>query len=376
MASQRHVVVRKQSARIALLLPDLHGGGAERVMLILAREFAAAGVTTELLLARAQGELLQTVPEGLRVIDLSAGRGTRTRLALGGRALANLTRYLRREAPDAMLSTLTGTNLIAVLARRLAGTRTRLVLREANTEINLRGPLLRWASHRLYRHADALVGVSAAIRAELAAKAHSPDAAWHIPNPIDLSQLEAQAAQPPAHAWATNGTGPLVVAIGRLVAQKDFATLLRAFALVRRDRVDCRLLVLGDGPLRAALEALAAELNITAAVALTGYVPNPYPILRAASLFVLSSRWEGMPNALLEALALGVPVVSTDCHSGPRQILDEGRYGRLVPVGDAPALATAMLATLNDGAGPARFDAAAYDPRRISERYLGVLLPA
>lgn len=358
--------------QLALLLPDLHGGGAERVMLSLAGEFAAAGARTTLLLARAEGALLDDVPAGLPLRELAGGSGARAQLAAA--TLAGLIRFLRAERPQALLSTLTGTNLVAVVARRLAGVPLRLVLREANTQANLRGAPLRWAMRLLYPRADALVGVSGHIADELRQLAGARVRVAHVPNPVDLGRLRAAAQAAAAHPWMQAAGGPCVVAIGRLAEQKDFATLLCAFAIVRQRLPAARLLILGEGPQRAALAGLAGRLGIADAVNLAGFLANPYPSLRAAAAFVLSSRWEGMPNVLLEALALGVPVVATDCASGPREILDGDRHGLLVPVGDAPAMAAGILDVLGGATRRGHgFDAAAYAPRHIAGRYLELL---
>lgn len=182
------------------------------------------------------------------------------------------------------------------------------------------------------------------------------------------------AAAPCDHPWLRPGQPPVIVVAGRLERQKDFPTLIRAFAQVRGER-PCRLLILGDGGGRARLQALSAELGITADVDLPGFQANPYPFLARADLFVLSSRWEGSPNVLTEALALGTPVVATDCPSGPHELLDGGRYGPLVPVGDVAALGKAVAATLDQPLPPERLEAAVadYTQATSAERYLEVL---
>jgi glycosyltransferase involved in cell wall biosynthesis len=163
--------------------------------------------------------------------------------------------------------------------------------------------------------------------------------------------------------------------VGRLTRQKDFPTLIRAFAAVRKVR-DCRLVILGEGKDRPALEALAKEMGVGGDVDLPGFVENPYAHMSRASLFVLSSAWEGSPNVLTEALALGLPAVATDCPSGPREILEDGRYGPLVPVGDADALAGAILKTLTHPPESAELKRAAgpYTVEESSRRYLEALL--
>jgi glycosyltransferase involved in cell wall biosynthesis len=198
-----------------------------------------------------------------------------------------------------------------------------------------------------YRRAHAVVAVADAMAEDLARMIGFPrDKITVVYNPAVTPEMLAKAQQPAPHAWLSPGGPPVLVAVGRLHEQKDFQTLLRAFALVRARR-SARLIILGEGPERPALEAGVAKLGLTEDVDLPGFVPNPYAFMAGASQFVLSSRYEGLPTVLIEAMACGCPVVSTDCPSGPGEILDNGKYGRLVPVGDAAALAEAMEATLD-----------------------------
>jgi glycosyltransferase involved in cell wall biosynthesis len=180
-----------------------------------------------------------------------------------------------------------------------------------------------------------------------------------IYNPVIMPGMKARARQVPDHPWFRAGEPPVVLGIGRLTRQKDFPTLIRAFAGVRRQR-PVRLIILGEGEDRAALDTLVTELGLGDDVALPGFRDNPLGYLSASALFVLSSAWEGLPTVLIEALAAGTRVVSTDCPSGPREILQEGRLGTLVPVGDVPALAAAMSAALDCPPCPA--PAAALEP--------------
>jgi glycosyltransferase involved in cell wall biosynthesis len=198
-----------------------------------------------------------------------------------------------------------------------------------------------------------------------------------IRNPVITPDLARAAAEPCPHPWVAEPSparGPVIVGAGRFQRQKDFPTLIRAFARLRLER-PCRLLLLGEGGWRDRLVALIQDLGLGAEVDLPGFQPNLYPFLARADLFVLSSAWEGSPNVLTEAMALGTPVVSTDCPSGPREILEGGRFGPLVPVGDTDALAAAMARTL-DSPLPAQtlIEAVAEYRQEISAaRYLAVL---
>ena len=337
---------------VAFFLPSLEGGGAERVTLNLAGGIAARGHRVDLVLASRTGPFLAAVPPGVRVVDLAAGRVIR--------ALGPLAAWLRDERPDHLVSALDHANLVALWAARRAGTRTRVTCvvhttmsrtisnPGAWTDRVLLPPLIR----RFYRRAHAVVAVSAGagddLRAFLGDRVRRVDV---IPNPVVLPDLDARAAGASPHPWFDDAARPVVLGVGRLWHQKDFATLLRAFhaaGLAGR----ARLVILGEGVLRPELEALRHELALDDDVALPGFVASPYPAMARAAGFVLSSVFEALPTVLIEALALGTPVVSTDCPEGPREILDGGRWGRLVPVGDVAALAAALRALVE--AWPAR----------------------
>ncbi len=315
----------------------------------LARGFAERGLRADLVQATDDGDFRPALPAGARYVDLHARRALT--------CVPALVRYLRQERPQAVISGAVQTNVMAVVARRLAASPTRLVLTEHNyialTARNadtLRGrmtpEIIRWS----YPGADAIVAVSHAVADELARAAGFDRARIRvIYNPVLLPEIESLALQPLDHPWFRPGEPPVVLAVGRLTRAKDYPTLLRAFAELRRKR-RARLLILGEGEERTELEALAAGLRLQDDAALPGPVANPYPYMKRAALFVLSSRFEGLPTVLVEALAVGARVVATDCASGPAEIL--GTRDRLVPVGNVSALSEAMQAALNDR-GPA-----------------------
>ncbi|HEY8948112.1 MAG TPA: glycosyltransferase [Rhizomicrobium sp.] len=333
------------TGHIAIVLHDLRGGGAERAVLRLARGMAAAGRDVELILVRGEGAYLGEIPPGIRLKVLDKPRVSQ--------AIGKLAMHFRRTRPRAVLSALTHMNLATVAAARLSRVPMRLVLSERN-QISSKareaaGTWQKWlyrAVPRVYRAADAIVAVSGGVAADLATFGRlSEKKISVIHNPVFDVDVEIRAQAPVAHPWFERKGPPIIVAAGRLHRQKGFDILLEAFALARAE-VDCRLVILGEGPERAALLATAERLGLAYDIDMPGFAENPFPLMRRAGAFVLSSRWEGFPNALVEAMACGAPVIATDCPSGPREILGGGRYGTLVPPENAQALGRALVATL------------------------------
>lgn len=331
-------------ARIALFLPDLRPGGAERVMLQLAGGFVAAGHKVDLVVIRTSGALLDEIPAGVRLVNLNA-RSEYT-------CLPGLTRYLHQNNPCAVLSTMILANWITLLAVWLAGCRTQVVLRAATTLSHqwrssiFKKWLERTLVHLLYPHADGIVAVSQGVAQDLTAYAGVPPSIVRaIPNPVISDALLQRSFQPISSGVELPSSYPLILSAGRLEPEKDYPTLLRAFAVLCQKKPAC-LLILGEGKERQTLEALIESLGISDEVLLPGYTQNPQAYMRRASVFVLSSTWEGLPNVLIEAMACGCPVISTDCPSGPAEILNGGQYGHLVPVGDVQGIAEAIQSVL------------------------------
>jgi glycosyltransferase involved in cell wall biosynthesis len=359
---------------IAILLNSLGAGGAERAMVNLAGSLAARGRRVVLIVVREEGPLRAIVPPDVEIVDLRAHRVAA--------ALPALVKILRSERPRAILSACANSNVVAVLAAHLAGSGTRTVICEQTTlsrvvldthriRHRLVPPAARWA----YPRADAVVAVSHGVAADLEHELGLPrERIEVIPNPLTPS-IELDAARAPDHRWLRDGGPPLLLSVARLTSAKDVPTLLHAFARVRRRRRS-RLLVIGEGEERGRLERLVHRLGHGDDVDLAGYSANPYPAMAAADALVLSSRREGLPTVLVEALALGTPVVATDCPSGPREILEGGRLGRLVPPRDPAALAHAVDTVLDEGGRPApRAALDRYALDAITDRYLDVLEP-
>ena len=377
-----------EAPRIALFVADLEGGGAQRKMVTLANAFAERGYPVDLAAAEASGVLLDQLGPGVRLLPMAGAwarapwfRAKKRRRVLS--CAPRLARYLRREQPAVLMSTSHSVNVTASVAAWLARAPTRLVLRidsllSRSPELaGTRGQKRRLRrARRFFARADRIIAISRGVGEDLLEQIEFPrERLTAIHNPIQLVDLEKNALKPHPHLWLTSPVPPVVLSVGRLVEQKDFPTLLRAFARVRA-QMDARLLILGEGVLRDELTELIRELDLEPDVDLPGFDPNPAAAMARANVFVLSSAWEGFGNVIVEAMACGCPVVSTDCPSGPSEILDGGRFGPLVPVGDDAALASAILATLEQ---PTPSDllierAGDFAVDRVAARYLEVLL--
>ncbi|MCA9248190.1 MAG: glycosyltransferase [Planctomycetales bacterium] len=360
--------------KIAVFLSSMQGGGAQRAMLKVANGIAEEGHPVDLVLSRAWGPFLDEVPDHIRIIDL----GSRRVLA----AVPRLARYLREERPAAMVSALDYVNLVAVWARRLAKVSTRLVLSEHNTPTAYYGSSARRVRHRIvpglarrfYPWADDIIAVSHGVAADMQRYFRLPDGSVRVVyNPTITDDFLRMAAAPLEHTWFAPGEPHVILSVGRLASQKDFATLVRAFAALR-ERREARLLILGEGPERRSLETLIESLGLADDVRLPGFIGNPFPFMRRARVFAMSSRYEGLPCVLAEALACGARIVATDCPSGPREMLGDGRYGRLAPVGDVQALAEALEGSLEEDGPPPVESYEPYEQKVVVRQYLDTLL--
>ncbi len=362
------------SPRIAVLISFSGAGGVERMVLNLVEEFVRRGYHIDLLLIRAEGEHLREQPEGVNVIRL----GVQHTLA----SVLPLARWLRRNRPLVLLVAKDRAGRAALWARRLAGVDTRIAIRlgtNLSAALAGRGWLrritrtlpMRWS----YRMAERVIAVSHGVAEDTARVTGLPPERISVAhNPVITPRLLALAEEPVDHPWLAEGEAPVILGAGRLTRQKDFPTLIRAFAQAHAAR-PCRLIILGDGGQRDQLLALATELGVAGDVDLPGFATNPYAWMRAADLFVLSSLWEGSPNVLTEAMACGTPVVSTDCPSGPRETLQDGRFGPLVSMGDPTAIGQAILDTLANPPSAETMQAAVTDfaVAHSADEYLDIL---
>ena len=360
---------------ITFVLPDLRGGGAERVNLDLAHEFVRIGHAVELVLMRAEGEFLDEALAAFPTVNLGVDRSRNLPWALA--------RYLRRRRPEVVIASMWPLTVLATAGRVLSGHSCHVVVWEHNT---LSRQYQSWGRlHRLlmrssmalgYRFADARVGVSVGVVQDLSRLAGMPFdrfAVVHNPIPIRPAPEVGQLAE--AEALWDAPRGARILAVGSFKKQKNHALLLKAFA---RLGGPAKLMLLGRGEGEPGLRDLVSELSITERVVFAGFHAEPTAFYSTADLFVLSSDYEGFGNVIVEALASGVPVVSTDCPSGPREILADGKFGRLVPVGDVGALAQAMQAALEAPADVAALKARAQDfsIEKAVDEYERLLFPA
>lgn len=337
----------KNSRPIAFFLPNLHGGGAERAVINLLRGLHEmdSSIPLDLLLGSREGEYINQIPKQVRIIDFSVSRVLKS--------IIPIKKYLQEFKPLTLVSQMSHANVIAVIAKHLAKTDTKLILVEQNNlsydkSKLLRGKFVPFFMKLLYPYADEIIGVSHAVSRDLERQLNLQEGRVKtIYNPIVDNDLIYQANLPITHSWFNKKDYPIILAVGRLTEQKDFANLVKAFAILRK-KMMARLVILGEGELRKDLAKLVEELDISQDVSMPGFVENPYQYMKNASAFVLSSRWEGLGNVLIEAMACGCPVVSTDCPSGPEEILLSGKYGPLVPTKDAEALSEAIFKVLNN----------------------------
>jgi glycosyltransferase involved in cell wall biosynthesis len=358
--------------RVALFLPSLIGGGAERVALDLAGALADQGYEIEIVLAEACGDLIDEAHR-FTVVDLKTDRMIQT--------IPALARYLRSAKPDALIAFMWPLTIYAVLARLLSGTRPRLMLTEHVTLSNAyaeQGPLhrllLRLSLALVYPWADSRVAVSSGVADDTAQLSGLPRDRFEVVyNPISFERPHAAVDYAACPDWGPAGRLRILF-VGSFKHQKNPLLLVRAFSLLVRQR-DAQLVLLGQGPMLAEIQDLVRVEGLESRVTLPGFCADPSPWYRSADLFVLPSDYEGFGNVVVEALGHGLPVVSTDCPSGPAEILDHGRFGTLCPCGDAEALAAAMISTLDvPGNRESRIRRASdFTPTIAAARYLDLL---
>ena len=354
---------------LAILAPLKNWGGLERKFLILCREFLNKGVQPELVLTRGgKVPYPDHFPSQVKVVDLRAP----SKLS----AIPKLSHYLRCRKPDVLLTAKDHAAKAGVIARKMSRTRTPLFIKVTNTlsqTVRQRIKLLtiRW----LYPQADGIIAVSKGVKQDLVQELGIPDALVHVVyNPTLTPDMEHRSSFTVDHPWLPAGNPPVFLGVGRLTTQKDFSTLIKAFAQVRAQR-NSKLIILGEGPEREHLNGLIGQHKLENDVHLPGHVQDPLPWMARVSAFVLSSQYEGLSNVLIEAMAMGTPLVATDCPSGSAEILENGGLGNLVPVGDVESLAHSMLQALDHPSSPhkLRTSAKRFQSDVIAQQYLQLM---
>jgi glycosyltransferase involved in cell wall biosynthesis len=365
--------------RIAIFLPGLYDGGAERVMLNLAAGLIGHGYAVDLVLVQAEGPYMNEIPSSARMVELNKKHLSSQRTLS---SLPSLVRYIQREKPCAMLSALNYANVIAIWAKWISRVPLQLVISEQNTFSSEQAQFpryFRWILNSImklsYPMADRITAVSEGVAEDLAHVLRiEREKISVIYNPVISPEIKLKKEEPLDDPWFGNNNPPVVLATGRLTKQKGFDVLIQAFAQVRKQR-PAHLLILGEGEDRPALSSLVKELGIEQDVRLPGFITNPYPYMANASLFVLSSRFEGLPTVLVEALYCGTRLIATDCPSGPREILKNGLYGQLVPVDNVDSLSQAILSALDcEKTTLSPLSWQAYDLDTVIEQYITALM--
>lgn len=344
--------------RITFFIPTLEGGGSEKSIIRLIKALNEKNFSIVLLVANKKGELVEEIPENVEVEDLNVQK-IRS-------AFFKLIKYFKSKKPDVFVSFLSHANVIAILAKIFSRAKTKIIVSERITftftpqitknfknkllTIFFLNPLVKIT----YPLSDAIVCNSNGVAEDLSKFLRKKGKIKVIYNPVVSEKLFELAEEAVDHPWFLDKNIPIILAAGRLNKQKDYPTLLKAFSLVLKEK-KARLVILGKGEERKKLENLIEKLNISDKVILLGFQKNPFKFMKRATIFVLSSKVEGFPNVLVEAMALGVPVVSTNCPSGPNEIIKNGENGFLVPVGDEKALAEAILRLLNDSSLKEKF---------------------
>jgi glycosyltransferase involved in cell wall biosynthesis len=332
--------------KICLFIPSMSSGGAERVMLNIANGLSQyEGISVDLVLSEAKGQYLSHVSKAVNIVDMMNNRSIKS--------LPGLINYIKKSKPDILVSAITHANLIAILAKILSKSKVKLVATEHSMitymtkDTNKRSALLlRNLVKLLYPYTDAIVAVSKTIEKDLIEKfSIRKNKIYKIYNPIVDNKITGLSLEKLDHPWFNNNEIPVILSAGRFTNSKDYPTLLKAFKILRQ-KTNAKLVILGEGELRKELEDLCDVLGITNDVYMPGFVENPYKYMSRSKVFVLSSIYEGFGNVIVEAMACGTEVISTNCIGGPKEILDNGKYGVLVPVGNVEVLSNEILKKL------------------------------
>jgi glycosyltransferase involved in cell wall biosynthesis len=369
-----YVTSQRDGRVIALFLQDLDGGGAERAIVALAGEIKKHGHDVDLVVGDANSDYRSEVSPAVNVVDFA----TRSRVSI----LFRLIAYLRHRKPGVVMSALDTANILLLIAARFSGHKGRTIICQravvaaSQNELALgRRILMRFFQRVYFPRADALISNSYAAANDVQRLLGvSADKVFTIHNAIDVDRINRLASEPIKDHFIRKNQAPLIVSVGSFTERKDMGTLIKAFEMVKAQR-QVSLVIIGKGPERKKIEALISNLGLNENVHLPGFDTNPYKWIAAATVFVSSSTGEGFPNVIAEALALGRPIVATDCAGDTAELLGHGKWGRLVPVGDPERMAEGILASLDDPNSPdGRIRAADFSSSVITSAYLNVLL--
>lgn len=352
---------------IALFIPSLNGGGAERVMLILANTLVEKGYAVDLVLVKAKGAFLKDVSKNVRIVDLDSSRTLFS--------IIPLVNYLKKEKPKVVMSAMHYVNIILLIAKKISRVKFKLVISEHSTlsyslsNSSFTNQVLKKLMHNMYPYADAIIAVSKGVADDLVKVLKLKDKKVNvIYNPVVTKELLVKRNESINHPWIKNNI-PFILGVGRLTKAKNFHLLINAFAKIEKD-INAHLVILGTGELESELKELVYHLGLEEKIHLLGFVENPYSWMKKAELFVLSSSWEGFGNVLVEAMACGTSVISTNCPSGPEEILENGKLGVLVPVNNIEEMAFAIKNEINSRKSRPNLSLSKYDPSFISSQYV------
>jgi glycosyltransferase involved in cell wall biosynthesis len=338
--------------KLMAVIHSLKGGGSERVLINVLKGLDRNEFSRTLVLY--EGVFDYPIPEDVevRILNISTGRNIFKLTASFILKLFSLAALINKEKPDVIFSLLSSTNVAVTIAKLLSGIQCKLIISEhtypsVNLENEIYGTITKGFMKRCYHKADRIIAVSEGIKKDLIQNFHAQeDKTTVIYNPVNIKEIESLSAEKVEHPWFQEQI-PLIIAVGRLTKQKGYPYLLKAFSIVKK-QLKSRLVIIGEGEDRTTLVNMAIELGIKEDIEFFGFQKNPFKYMKNSSLFVLSSLYEGFPNVLLEAMALGLPIISTDCPSGPSEIIEDRKDGLLVPVKDDNSLAQAILEVLRN----------------------------
>lgn len=337
-----------EKEKIALFIPTLEVGGAEKVTLNIANEISNRGYSVDLVLVKAKGEYMENVGGNVRVVDLNSKSAMMS--------IKQLVKYLKENKPIAMISAIENCNVAALIAKKFACVETKIVVtihttlsRILKDVDDIKVKLNMILQKKLYKNAYNIIAVSKATADDASKVLNIPrDRINVIYNPIINEYLLNNSKMEVESKFFNNGNYINILSVGRLTDAKSFDTLIKAFNIVLCEMKNVRLTIIGEGNKRQELKELSKNLKIEQYIDMPGFKTNPYAYMSKCDVFVLSSKWEGLPSVIIEAMACGAKIVSTDCKSGPREILEDGKYGKLCPVGDEKKLAEMIIESLND----------------------------